>query len=90
VALSRDMGLAVEERRIALAELFAAAQDGTLEEAFGSGTASLTAPIGELASARQKIAVPSPAGSLAAKLREALSGIQRGEAPDRFGWMEKV
>jgi branched-chain amino acid aminotransferase len=90
VALCREMGLAVEERRLALAEVLAAAQAGTLEEAFGSGTASLTAPIGELASPRQRIAVPSPAGSLAGKLREALSAIQRGEAPDRFGWMEKV
>jgi branched-chain amino acid aminotransferase len=90
IALCRDMGLAVEERKLPLLEVLAAGQDGTLEEAFGSGTASLTAPIGELASPRQRIAVPSPPGSLAGKLRDALSAIQRGEAPDRFGWMEKV
>jgi branched-chain amino acid aminotransferase len=90
VALCREMGLPVEERRLALAELFDASRSGALEEAFGSGTASLTAPIGELASATGGIDVPSPAGSLAARLREALSAIQRGEAEDRFGWMERV
>ena len=90
IALCREMKLPVEERRLALAELVEASREGTLEEVFGSGTASLTAPIGELASAREKLAVPSPVGSLAGKLRDALSAIQRGEVPDRFGWMEPV
>jgi branched-chain amino acid aminotransferase len=90
VALCREMGVAVEERRLALAELAEAARAGKLEEAFGSGTASLAAPIGELAWGSERLAVPSPEGSLAGRLREALSAIQRGEAPDRFGWMEKV
>lgn len=90
IALCREMGLPVEERRLALAELAEAARAGKLEEAFGTGTASLTAPIGELASSKEKLSVPSPASSLAGKLREAISAIQRGEVPDRFGWMEKV
>jgi branched-chain amino acid aminotransferase len=90
LALCREMKVPVEERRLALAELVEAARAGTLEEAFGTGTASLTAPIGELASSREKLTVPSPPSSLAARLREAISAIQRGEVPDRFGWMEKV
>jgi branched-chain amino acid aminotransferase len=90
IALCHEMKLPVEERRLALEELAEAARAGKLEEAFGSGTASLTAPIGELAWGNEQLTVPSPASSLAGSLREALSAIQRGEAEDRFGWMEKV
>ncbi len=90
ITLCREMGLAVEERRLALEELVSASRAGKLEEVFGTGTASLAAPIGELASSKETLAVPSPAASLAGKLREALSAIQRGEAEDRFGWLEPV
>lgn len=90
IALCREMGLAVEERRLALEELVSASRSGRLEEVFGTGTAALAAPIGELASAQGTLAVPSPADSLAGKLRDALSAIQRGEAEDRSGWMEPV
>jgi branched-chain amino acid aminotransferase len=90
ITLSRELGFPVEERRLPLGEIADAARSGALEEAFGSGTASLTAPIGELASSTERLAVPTPAGSLAGKLRDALSAIQRGEAEDRFRWMERV
>lgn len=90
ITLCREMKVPIEERRLALAEVAEAARGGTLEEAFGAGTAALTAPIGELAWGKETLAVPSPADSLAGKLRDALSAIQRGEADDRFGWMEKA
>jgi branched-chain amino acid aminotransferase len=90
IQLARGFGIPVEERRLAFAELVEAQQAGKLEEVFGTGTASLAAPIGELAWRDRKLEVPSPAGSLAQKLRETLSGIHRGEVPDRFGWMEKM
>lgn len=90
VALCREWKIPVDERRLSFAELSDAARAGTLEEAFGTGTASLTAPIGELAWAGGKVAVPSPAASLAGRLRDELSAIQRGEAADRFGWMERI
>jgi branched-chain amino acid aminotransferase len=90
IQLARGFGIPVEERRLPFAELVEAQQAGKLEEVFGTGTASLAAPIGELAWRERKLEVPSPAGSLAEKLRETLSGIHRGEVPDRHGWMEKL
>lgn len=90
IALCRDLGLPVEERRLAIEELSDAARAGRLEELFGTGTASLAAPIGELAWEEGALALPPPSASLAAELRSRLSAIQRGEAGDRFGWLEPV
>jgi branched-chain amino acid aminotransferase len=91
VQLCRDLGVPVEERRVALAEIAAARADGTLEEVFGTGTASLVAPIGELAWGGETLQLPAPGpGALGEKLRGALGAIQRGEAADRHGWLEPV
>ena len=89
IQLCRDEGVPVEERRVALAELAAARKAGTLEEVFGTGTASLIAPIGELAWGTEKIDVPG-SGAFGEKLRGILAGIQRGDVTDRHGWLEKV
>jgi branched-chain amino acid aminotransferase len=89
IQLAEDLGVAVEERRISLAELMAAGKAGTLEEMFGTGTASLVAPIGELAWKGGSLRV-SGTGALGEKLRTTLAGIQRGEVADKFGWIEKV
>jgi branched-chain amino acid aminotransferase len=89
IQLARDLGVQVEERRVSLAELQEAGKDGTLEEAFGTGTASLVAQIGELAMKGDAIRV-SGTGALGEKLRSTLAGIQRGEVADKYGWLDKV
>jgi branched-chain amino acid aminotransferase len=91
IQLCRDEGVAVEERRVTLAEISAAQKAGTLEEVFGTGTASLVAPIGELAWGGEALQLPAPGpGALGEKLRGILGAIQRGDAPDRHGWLEPV
>jgi branched-chain amino acid aminotransferase len=88
ITLARDRGLPVEERPVALDELAAAQRAGRLEELFGTGTAAVISPIGELAWEEDALRLPAPTVSLA--LREELTAIQRGEAADRFGWLEEV
>ena len=44
----RDAGYPVSERRLSVDELIEAAENGTLEEAWGTGTAAVVSPIGEL------------------------------------------
>jgi branched-chain amino acid aminotransferase len=92
VQLCRDLGMPVEERRVTLSEIAAARKAGTLEEVFGTGTASLVAPIGELGwGGGEGLQLPAPGpGALGEKLRGALGAIQRGEAADRHGWLEPV
>ena len=45
--LAAKMGIPTEERRLAIAEVFEAADNGTLEEAFGTGTAAVVSPVGD-------------------------------------------
>ncbi|BDG02095.1 branched-chain amino acid aminotransferase [Anaeromyxobacter oryzae] len=87
----RGWGVPVEERRIELDELATAHRAGRLAEVFGTGTASVVAPIGEVAWPGEALRLAAPgAESLGERLRAEISGIQRGERPDRLGWLEPV
>lgn len=87
--LARERGVTVEERPLALEEVVAAHRAGKLTEVFGTGTAAVVSPIGELAWEEDVIRLPEGRG-LGAELRDELTAIQRGEKPDRHGWMEQV
>ena len=85
--LLKSWGYEVEERRISAEELFQAAKDGTLEEAWGTGTAAVVSPIGELAMGDKKVTVSNnQIGEITQRLYDELTGIQWGTKPDPFGW----
>jgi len=91
ITLLRDRGVPVEERRIAIDEVVAAARAGTLEEMFACGTAAVVSPIGGLAYRGARIAPQEPApGPLTGSLYEELTGIQYGRIADKRGWTEIV
>lgn len=87
--LARARGLLAEERPVALDELEAAHASGELTELFGTGTAAVVSPIGEVAWDERTLRLPRLPG-VAVELRDELTAIQRGEAEDRFGWMMRV
>ena len=83
----RDKGYEVEERKISVDELIAAAKDGTLEEAFGSGTAAVVSPIGQLSYGEETFSVTGgEIGPVAQDLYDTLTGIQWGRVEDPYGW----
>ena len=85
--LLRDWGLRVEERLISADELFEAAASGKLEEAWGSGTAAVVSPIGQLGMGdRQVIINGGEIGPLTQRLYDTLTGIQWGTQPDPYSW----
>ena len=87
----RDKGYEVEERKISVDELIAAAKDGTLEEAFGSGTAAVVSPIGSLAYKDQVFSVTGgEIGPVAQELYDTLTGIQWGRIEDPYGWSHVI
>ena len=89
--LLRDWGYTVEERRISADELFEAARDGKLEEAWGSGTAAVISPIGVLARGDEKVTINGgQIGALSQKLYDTLTGIQWGKVADPHGWSVKL
>jgi len=89
--LLRSWGVPVEERLVTAQELFDAAEAGTLEEAWGTGTAAVVSPIGLLAWGDQKVTVSGgQIGALTQKLYDTLTGIQWGTQPDPYGWTVPV
>ena len=91
IQLLKDWGYEVEERRISAEELFEAAENGTLEEAWGTGTAAVVSPIGELAMEDKKVTVSGgKIGPVTQKLYDELTGIQWGRVADPHNWITKL
>ncbi len=89
--LLRAWGYEVEERLISAEELFAAAEAGELEEAWGSGTAAVISPVGEMSWGDKKVVINGGRiGPLTQKLYDTLTGIQWGKTEDSYGWIVKV
>lgn len=81
----------VEERRISIDEVIEAYQNGTLEEAFGTGTAAVISPIGELKYKDEKMIVNNgEIGEVTQMLYDTLVGIQYGAIEDPFNWTMKL
>ena len=88
LTLLRAFGLRVSERAVGLDELVAAQRNGELREAFGTGTAACVVPIVRMVGADEELT--PPAGPLAARLRDAIEGIQEGRAADPHGWRQPI
>ena len=91
IQLLKDWGSEVEERRISAQELFDAAENGTLEEAWGTGTAAVVSPIGELAEGDKKVTINNnEIGPVTQRLYDELTGIQWGRVADPHNWITKI
>jgi branched-chain amino acid aminotransferase len=89
--LLRDWGGKVSERQISIDEVVAAHTAGTLEEVFGTGTAAVISPVGELAfRGRRMVINGGTIGPMTQKLYDAIVGIQYGTLPDPHGWLVEV
>jgi branched-chain amino acid aminotransferase len=91
IELLRSWGYEVEERLFSVDELFEALENGSLEEAWGTGTAAVVSPIGHLFYDGKEYTVSdNKIGPLTQKLYDNLTGIQWGKVKDAFGWSVKV
>lgn len=91
IELLRHWGVKVSERRISMEEIYEANEKGQLREAFGTGTAAVISPIGELNWNDKKIVLnDGKIGELSQKLYDNLTGIQYTKVPDPFNWVTKV
>lgn len=89
--LVRDWGIKVTERKITIEEIYKAHAEGKLEEAFGTGTAAVISPVGELNWEGQVISInDGKTGELATRIYETVTGIQWGQLPDPYGWIVEV
>jgi branched-chain amino acid aminotransferase len=91
LTLCKDWGIPCRERRIAIDEVVAAARDGTLEEMWGTGTAAVVSPVGEIGYRGERVKVADgKTGALTQRLYDAITAIQYAEAPDPHGWAVEV
>lgn len=87
IELLRSWDIPVHERRIAMDDLIQAHQNGTLEEAFGTGTAAVISPIGILDYKGTEYTINNnKTGDISNRLHNAITGIQTGRLEDPFGW----
>jgi len=87
LTLLREWGVPVAERPIAIDEVVAAAREGRLREVWGTGTAAVISPVGELAYRGERITVnQGRIGELTERLYRAIVDIQYAVAPDAHGW----
>ena len=91
IHILKSWGYQVSERHLAIDELMQAGHDGTLQEAFGTGTAAVISPIGELRYKDDEVIIHDfKTGELTQKLYDTLTGIQWGDIEDTFGWTREV
>lgn len=84
---SKNLGIKVEERDISFKELY----EESCTEAFCSGTAAIITPIASVAlEGKIRVFNNREPGEITIKIYELLTGIQRGEIEDKFGWVIKL
>lgn len=91
IDLCKAWGYEVEERRISAEELFNAAKDGSLEEAWGTGTAAVISPVGHLREGDTDMQIGDGGiGELSQRLYDTVTGIQLGRIEGPEGWVVEV
>nr|WP_164545808.1 branched-chain amino acid aminotransferase [Paenibacillus albus] len=91
IQLLESWGIEVLERAITIEEVYEAGRAGLLEESFGTGTAAVVSPIGELCWRGEQLLIgDGRTGALSKRLYDTLTGIQYGTVEDRFGWMRET
>ena len=91
IEILKKEGYTVSERLISIEELSEAMENGTLEEAWGTGTAAVVSPIGELCYKDKKYTVNGgKIGKITQHLYDTLTGIQWGKLEDAYGWTQLI
>lgn len=91
IALAKSWDMKVQERKISIDEVIEAGSSGSLQEIFGSGTAAVISPVGEIKYNDTIVSVGNGAvGPMADRFFRTLTDIQYGKSEDPMGWIEPV
>ncbi|MCA0133713.1 branched-chain amino acid aminotransferase [Winogradskyella alexanderae] len=88
--IAEDEGIAVEVRKIKVAELIEAAENGSLMELFGAGTAAVVSQISAFGYKGKDYKLPELKDTFGARLKKRITDIQTNKIEDPFGWRVKV
>ena len=91
IQIVRNWDLRMKEESVSIDEVIAAATSGRLREAFGTGTAAVISPVGQITyKDKGYVIAGGKMGELSQKLYDEIVSIQYGEKPDPYGWVEKI
>jgi len=89
--LAAEWGMKCTERKISIDEVVDSANNGALTEIFGSGTAAVISPVGELKYNDVVLSIgDGSAGPVASKMFDAITDIQYGNTKDTLNWTRSV
>lgn len=87
IELCKEWGLPVKEERISIDAIYEAHKKGLLEEVFGTGTAAVISPVGQLRWEEHIMMVQDGGiGPISQKLYDTITGIQLGKINDIHNW----
>ena len=91
ITTAKKWDVKVSERQISIDELIDAHDSGKLQEIFGTGTAAVISPVGEMKYGDRVINIGGgKVGPMANRLYQAITDIQYGRTEDAMGWIERV
>lgn len=91
ITLLQEWGYEVIEGKLAITDVMKAGHEGKLEEVFGTGTAAVITPVGELTWKKDTVDIgDGKIGPLTAKLYQTLTDIQWGRVEDTRGWTVRI
>ncbi|MCX7943384.1 MAG: branched-chain amino acid aminotransferase [Deltaproteobacteria bacterium] len=91
IRIARDWGYKVSERLFSIDELIHHIEKGEVREIFGTGTAAIISPVGELYYKGKNYTIADgKVGELSRKLYEYIQDLQYGKKPDPYEWVEQV
>jgi len=84
--IASDENIAIEERKITVTEVVAAAKNGSLKEMFGTGTAAVISPISGFGYKNEDFDLPEFDNTFASLLKKRITDIQTNKVEDPYGW----
>jgi branched-chain amino acid aminotransferase len=91
IEIIKEWGIKVSERNLSIEKVVEAARNGTLKEAFGTGTAAVISPVGQITyKGEDHIVAGGKMGDLSQKLYDEIVALQYGEKADPHGWVERI
>ena len=81
-------GIPHEERKVSIDELVAAYHNGTLQEAFGVGTAAVVISVEDIT--YRELVMKIPPMNIGKMLKEEIENLRTGKVEDKMGWLVPV
>ena len=88
--IAETEGIDVEVRKIKVAELIEASENGSLKELFGAGTAAVVSPISGFGFKGKDYQLPELENTFGELLKKRITDIQTNKTSDPYGWRLEV